>query len=66
MEDRSVLRLSISAPEGTSYPAMQDYVDRITQFVVDSVPEQQIALRLRHPVLLVQGAANTGFMRLRF
>lgn len=65
MEDRSVLRLSISAPEGTSYPAMQDYVDRITQFVVDSVPEQQIALSVTSPGFIGSGAANSGFMRLR-
>jgi multidrug efflux pump len=39
MEDRSQFRLTISAPEGTSYDYMDKYVDKLTQFVMDSVPE---------------------------
>ena len=53
----------ISAPEGTSYTAMQDYVDKITQFVVDSVPEQNIALSVTSPGFIGSGASNSAFMR---
>src|SRR5689334_16038244 len=39
LEDRSQFRVNITAPEGTSYDYMDKYVDRLTQFVMDSVPE---------------------------
>ncbi|MEZ5055016.1 MAG: efflux RND transporter permease subunit, partial [Chitinophagales bacterium] len=64
MEDRGSLRVSVTAPEGTSYTAMQDYVDNITQLVVDSVPEQNIALSVTSPGFMGSGAANTAFMRI--
>ncbi|MEN9448520.1 MAG: hypothetical protein RJA25_1810 [Bacteroidota bacterium] len=65
MEDRNVLRVSLTAPEGTAYPAMQDYVDRVTQFIMDSVPEKEVALSVTSPGFIGSGAANSGFMRLR-
>lgn len=65
MEDRGAFRVSMTAPEGTSYTAMQNYVDRVTQFVVDSVPEQRIALSVTSPSFAGSGAANTAFMRIR-
>ena len=65
MEDRGTFRVSMTAPEGTSYTAMQSYVDRVTQFVMDSVPEQRIALSVTSPGFIGSGAANTAFMRIR-
>ncbi|HMZ93637.1 MAG TPA: efflux RND transporter permease subunit [Chitinophagales bacterium] len=63
MEDRGAFRVMVSAPEGTSYTAMQDYVDRMTDFVVDSVPEQSIVLSVTSPSFAGSGAANSAFMR---
>lgn len=65
LEDRSVMRVSLSAPEGTSYDFMQNYVDNVTQFIVDSVPEKEIILSVTAPSFAGSGAVNTGFMRLR-
>jgi multidrug efflux pump len=65
MEDRGAFRISITAPEGTSYPLMQDYVDNITQFIIDSVPEQRMNLSVTSPGFIGSGAANTAFMRVR-
>ena len=65
MEDRGAFRISLTAPEGTSYTAMQNYVDKVTQFVMDSVPEQRIALSVTSPGFIGSGAANTAFMRIR-
>ncbi|MEI9919140.1 MAG: efflux RND transporter permease subunit [Bacteroidota bacterium] len=39
IEDRSQFRLQVSAPEGTSFDYMDNYVDRLTKLVMDSVPE---------------------------
>ena len=46
MEDRSQFRLSLTAPEGTSYDAMDKYVDRVANLMMDSIPEKQIVLSI--------------------
>jgi multidrug efflux pump len=61
IEDRSQFRLSISAPEGTSYDYMERYMDGITQFMVDSIPEKNIILTVTAPGFSGGGAVNTGF-----
>lgn len=63
MEDRSQFRLSLTAPEGTSYDAMDKYVDRLTTFMLDSVPEREIVLSVTSPGFTGSGNANTGFVR---
>ncbi len=40
MEDRSQFRLSVTAPEGTAFEYMEKYVDKVAQFIEDSVPEK--------------------------
>lgn len=44
LEDRSQFRLTATAPEGTSYDYMDSYTDRLTQFIMDSVPEYKTAI----------------------
>lgn len=39
MEDRDQFRVNLVGSEGTSFDYMDKYVDRVTQFVVDSVAE---------------------------
>lgn len=63
MEDRSQFRLQVSAPEGTSFDAMDKYIDRLTTFVSDSVPENNMVLSVTSPGFTGSGAANTGFVR---
>lgn len=63
MEDRSQFRLQVSAPEGTSFDAMDRYVDKLSNFMMDSVPEKQIVLSVTSPGFTGSGAANTGFVR---
>jgi multidrug efflux pump len=46
MEDRSQFRLQLTAPEGTSYDAMDNYVDRVSNLMLDSVPEKTIVLSI--------------------
>jgi multidrug efflux pump len=41
MEDRSQFRLQVSAPEGTSFDAMDKYIDRLNKLMLDSVPEKR-------------------------
>ncbi|MBL7723074.1 MAG: efflux RND transporter permease subunit [Chitinophagaceae bacterium] len=63
MEDRSQFRLSLSAPEGTSFDAMDKYVNRLTNLMLDSVPERDMVLSVTSPGFTGSGNANTGFVR---
>ena len=44
MEDRDQFRINLSGLEGTSFDYMDTYVDHVTQFVIDSVPEYKTAV----------------------
>ncbi len=63
MEDRSQFRLSLSAPEGTSFDAMDKFVERLNNFIMDSVPERDLVLSVTSPGFTGSGNANTGFVR---
>ncbi len=41
LEDRDQFRINLSGLEGTSFDYMDNYVDRVTQFVMDTVPENK-------------------------
>ncbi len=64
MEDRSQFRLQLAAPEGTSYDYMDKYVDRVSNFVIDSVPEKKSVLSITAPSF-ISGATNSGMVRVR-
>lgn len=63
MEDKSQFRLSLSAPEGTSFDAMDKFVGRVSDFVMDSVPERQIVLS--NTSGFGSNSANSGWIRVR-
>ncbi len=63
LEDRSRFRLQVTAPEGTSYDAMDKYMDRIANLVMDSVPERQVVLTITAPGSA--GSVNSGNANIR-
>ncbi len=63
MEDRSQFRLQLTAPEGTSFDAMDKFVTRLTDLMMDSVPENEVVLSVTSPGFTGSGNANTGFVR---
>ena len=63
MEDRNQFRLTLSAPEGTSYDYMDDYVQDMVQYVQDSIPEYKTALSVTAPGFTGSGSVNSGFVR---
>ncbi|HEU4575542.1 MAG TPA: efflux RND transporter permease subunit [Chitinophagaceae bacterium] len=63
MEDRSQFRLQVTAPEGTSFDAMDKYIDQLSNFMVDSIPEKEIVLTVTSPSFAGSGSANSGFVR---
>ncbi len=64
LEDRNQFRLMVTAPEGTSYDYMDNYVDKVTRFVMDSIKERRIALSVTAPGFTGSGSVNTGFVRI--
>jgi multidrug efflux pump len=63
LEDRSQFRLTVTAPEGTSFDYMDNYIDRLTKLMIDSIPERTIVLTVTSPGFSGTGSANSGFVR---
>ena len=63
MEDRSQFRLSVSAPEGTAYDYMDNYMDKIAKLILDSVPEKEVLISVTAPGFTGGGSVNSGFFR---
>ncbi len=62
LEDRSRLVVNATAPEGTSYEAMYDYITRLIA-LVDTMPEKDFLVSLTAPGF-GGGGVNTGFVRI--
>jgi hydrophobe/amphiphile efflux-1 (HAE1) family protein len=61
MEDKSKLRIISTAPEGTSFEAMDRYQVRLMQFM-DTVPEKAFLLGVTSPTFRASTAANSSFI----
>jgi multidrug efflux pump len=46
LEDRSTVSMNATAPEGTSFDYMSNYGDRLSNFLADSVPEQNAIVQI--------------------
>jgi multidrug efflux pump len=66
LEDRSWLRLQITAPEGASFEYTDAFMLKLTDLVNDSIPEKRVMLTVTAPGFAGSGASNTGFVRLAF
>lgn len=55
LEDRSNLRISVTAPEGSSFEFTRKYIREIGQFVIDSIPEAYFPLEIT-----AGGGGNSG------
>lgn len=64
LDDRSYVRLTVTAPEGSSFEYMDHYMDQLTGFIIDSIPEKQVLLTVVAPGFTGNGAVNTGSGRL--
>ncbi len=63
LEDRSIFRIQVTAPEGTSYDAMDKNMERISQYVSEKVPEAKAVMSMTAPGFTGVGAVNSGFVR---
>jgi multidrug efflux pump len=63
LDDRNYLRMTVSAPEGASFEYMDAFMDRLSTFVGDSIPEKRVLLGVTAPGF-GGGSVNSGFVRL--
>jgi multidrug efflux pump len=63
MEDKSRMSINATAPEGTSYEAMYEYVGKLVA-LVDTLPERDVIISVTAPGFGSSPAVNSGFVRL--
>lgn len=64
LEDRSSLRISATALEGTSYELMDQYMIDLDKLITDHIPEQNVILSFTSPGFGGAGSVNNGSTRL--
>ncbi len=64
LDDRSVMRIQATAPEGASYEYTDHYLNKIGKTIEDSIPETRRYLTVTAPGFTGSGAVNTGFARI--
>jgi multidrug efflux pump len=62
LEDKGRLRIFATAPEGTSYEMMDDYVEELID-LVDTLPERESVLSVTSPGFGSSNSINSGFVR---
>lgn len=66
LEDRGWFRIGVTAPEGASFEYTDAYMQKLSDFIEDSIPEKKFLLTVTAPGFTGSGAVNTGMIRLRF
>lgn len=64
VEDRSWMRLLMSTPEGSTFEYTDAVVDKMTQFIEDSIKEKRVCLTVTAPNFAGTGSPNSAFVRL--
>jgi len=64
LEDRNWLRLTYTGPEGATFENTDALLEKVNNFICDSVPEKNVLLTVTAPGFAGSGAVNTGFIRL--
>lgn len=63
LEDRSGVRVVATAPEGTTFEYMDQYMTEVTHMVQEKVPESQAIISITSPGW--SGGTNSGFVRIK-
>jgi multidrug efflux pump len=63
LEDRSIIRTSVTAPEGTDYDRMERIIYDLSQVLMDSVPERKMVFGITSPGF-GNASTNSGFVSL--
>ena len=63
LEDRSIIRTTVSAPEGTDYDKMESIIYGLSQKIMDSIPEKLMVFGIAAPGF-GNASTNSGFVSL--
>lgn len=63
-DDRSAINMNVSTPEGSSFAYTDRFVSKISQMVMDSVPEKKINITITSPGFGGAGSTNSAFVRM--
>jgi len=63
LEDRSIIRTTVTAPEGTDYDKMERIIYDLSKKVMDSIPEREMVFGITAPGFGA-GSTNSGFVSL--
>ncbi|SMO32585.1 efflux RND transporter permease subunit [Gracilimonas mengyeensis] len=64
LEDRGRLIVSSTAPEGATFEYMDHYVDQLTDFILDEVPETEGLITVTSPGFGASSSVNSAFGRI--
>ncbi len=64
VEDRSGMRIMSTAPEGTTFDAMELYMNRLVDSLQKNVPESEAIISVTSPGFGASSSVNSGFVRL--
>ncbi len=64
LEDRSMLRVSFSTPEGASFEYTDDFMVRFTNVLIDSIPEKSLILSVTGGGFSSSSGVNSGMYRI--
>lgn len=62
-DDRSMVAINVTAPEGASYDYMDRFMQQLNDVITDSVPEKKVGLVITSPGF-GSGSVNSGRIRL--
>ncbi|MBU2556290.1 MAG: efflux RND transporter permease subunit [Bacteroidetes bacterium] len=65
LEDRSGMRLMVTAPEGSTFEFMEDYVKDMIDVIQEEVPETYALVTVTSPGFGASSSVNSAFARLR-
>lgn len=64
LEDRSNLRIQALGPEGSSFEYTEKYMNELTKYIMDSIPEVQNPITIISPSFQGPGNANVGVINM--
>ena len=63
-DDRSAINVNVSTPEGSSFTYTDNFISKLNQMVMDSIPEKNVNITITSPGFGGAGSTNSGFMRM--
>lgn len=64
LEDRGAMRVSSTAPEGTTFRAMDEYMTQVVDSLMEAIPELDALISVTSPGFGASSSVNSGFMRI--